>query len=309
MKTVNLESVSEKQVSLILEFIKGKRDNAEIREAFINPVLREDILSLLERHCTVIYYPLEHDEKTQNDGFHVRYPVGHHGQERDFVYINTNRPRENQNFTAAHELGHIWKLDRFLEEKLGVTLSEAQVEQAMNRFAAELLMPEPFFKGFVLRTAKQLIEQGNFYEQTSQKVRFSVAQVLQICLAAMYEYFVPYKAVVIRLCETKFLSKDQMEGLLGQQLLKYETIRDFLRSTAHAKGYDNRLFTPDGRKWMEGLKGLLDNAEKRNVMTDSRLRTIRERFDLSVSAQSEDLSKEITVDTKETRDHATGSCH
>ena len=63
--------------------------------------------------CVVLYYPLEEESI---DGCHIEKPVNGHMEQ--FVFINSNNTRERQAFSAAHELGHIWQVDKRLEKKV-----------------------------------------------------------------------------------------------------------------------------------------------------------------------------------------------
>lgn len=293
METFKLEKMPDEWVCEIQTFIEAKRE--KFRRDFVNQLLREDLLLLLDKWCTVIYYPVN-DE--QNHGFHVRRHLA--DKEEDFVFINTNQDKEKQIFAAAHELGHIWRLDQFLKER-GIALDEEQEEDVMNRFAAELMMPTDLFLKFIMR-------QVSSYPQEGTAVKIQIHDMLRICLAAMYEYFMPYKAVVIRLFELGFLTKDSAEKLLGKGALKYSAIEDFLKSAAKVEGYDSRLFRPDKRKWIKGLQELLEQAQKSGRIAAPRLNAIRQRFDLPVFKEASELSNNITVQTKETRNDVSGSC-
>ena len=68
-----------------------------------NMIIKDDIFGILEKHCTVVYYPIENEI---NCGFHTKRFV----KDRlgDFVYINTAKTVAEQVFAAAHELGHVW---------------------------------------------------------------------------------------------------------------------------------------------------------------------------------------------------------
>ena len=141
-------------VEKLQELIKRKRAEKEIKETFVNPILREDIFALLGRECIVIYYPLPDEE---NDGFHIQMPV--EDKKQHFVYINTEKPMPKQVYAAAHELGHIWTDNG---SAIGYSASSQEQEDAlMNRFAAELLMP---YKEFQLLAHKKLVEfQRHYY--------------------------------------------------------------------------------------------------------------------------------------------------
>lgn len=49
-------------------FIIKKFEEDNLRDFFQNSLLRDDVLELLDRYCTVVYYPLENEG---NNGFHV----------------------------------------------------------------------------------------------------------------------------------------------------------------------------------------------------------------------------------------------
>lgn len=68
-------------IGAIQEFIKGKRDEANIW----NVIVRDDVFAILERECYVLYYALEDDI----DGCHICKPLN--GEMKQFVYINTSK--------------------------------------------------------------------------------------------------------------------------------------------------------------------------------------------------------------------------
>jgi len=129
-------------VELIMKFLE-KCKAEKISKFYPNELLRDDVMSILEKNSMVIYYPLEETEK--NNGFLVRglslYGVS---EECNFVFINTAKPTEKQAFAAAHELGHIWGLSDYFA-KNDIELDLETEELVMNRFAAELMVPEGRF--------------------------------------------------------------------------------------------------------------------------------------------------------------------
>jgi len=132
-------TLSDNEVIAIQEFVDSK-DNLIKNDSF-NVLLRDDIFRLLDNQdCIVVYYPLDEDE--ENNGFHVEHPVK--GELKHFVFINTAQYKEKQIFTAAHELGHIWDIIGYMNTN-GFTGNEEWKEHVINRFAAELLMPEREF--------------------------------------------------------------------------------------------------------------------------------------------------------------------
>ena len=102
------DQVIEEIVTLIQE-IKAE-NNIE------NEIIRDDVFSILQAmDCVVLYYPLENEDI---DGCHMEKPMN--GRMEQFVFINSNNTRERQAFSAAHELGHIWQVDKRLEERLNM---------------------------------------------------------------------------------------------------------------------------------------------------------------------------------------------
>ena len=131
-------SILPNQVEIcIQQLIEQKFQEENLHSMFPNRLLREDVLDLLDRYCTVVYYPLEEEE---NNGFRVKDIPFSDGSYHDFVFINTAQTLEKQAFTAAHELGHIWNVDRYVIEHCGI--SSELAEPIINRFAAVLLMPK-----------------------------------------------------------------------------------------------------------------------------------------------------------------------
>ena len=128
----HIESLPNTVTDSIKEFISQKQIPT-------SPLIRDDIFNILEKYCTVLYFPLKNEE---NDGCHVQRFVNN--QVENFVYINTHKSIEKQIFTAAHELGHILELNLFLKDHCPDYNTELE-ETAMNQFAALVLMPDEIF--------------------------------------------------------------------------------------------------------------------------------------------------------------------
>ena len=102
--------------------------------------IKDGIFNILEEKCTVIYYPFPEEK---NRGFHLKKIVGN--ELRDFVYINTGKTIEQQVFTAAHEMGHVWNVSKKVRDlaiNKGLEIGDIDDEKVTDRFAAELLMPK-----------------------------------------------------------------------------------------------------------------------------------------------------------------------
>ena len=107
-----------------------------------NPIIKDDIIGILEKECTVVYYPLD----DENQGFHIKRYLK--GEEKEFVFINTSKKIVEQVFTAAHELGHMWNVAKKICEKANISkdITPDEEEEIINIFVAELLMPTDLFR-------------------------------------------------------------------------------------------------------------------------------------------------------------------
>ena len=195
MKKNRVRMLPEKQVSAILSFIKEK---SSLEKGIFNKVLRDDIFQLLERQdCIVLYYPKEDEE---NGGFHVMHPLC--GKLKKFVYINTAQLKETQIFAAAHELGHIWGIVDYMKEKGFSDTDEADWDEwIINRFAAELLMPNDAFHYYCEREFAIIDEQ---YKHN----QIPLISVISVITAIMNEFLTPFKSVVHRFYELGVISND-----------------------------------------------------------------------------------------------------
>ena len=281
MEKFDARKIDKEQVNEIKTIINEHRQKLNTEDNIhLNAVLREDILPLLDRYCTVVYYPKE-DKK--NNGFHTSYPF--HGETIHFVYINTAQYKEKQIFTAAHELGHIWEVDKIIQEKWKISLNADYSERLMNRFAAELLMPDYIFEAF----AKQAIE------AVKRNGKLTVGGMVQAITAMMNEYFVPYKAVVYRLYELDFIEADEARVLWGEvPSLSREVLEDHSKKVAQEQGF-SRLYKDDGRKGIDGLKDLLDKAKAESKLPVQWLKAFYSKFDFEYSDEEKALDEVLRI--------------
>ncbi len=95
------------------------------------------------------------------DILYLRYPAGDGSIEgfaavrggRRIVFTNSSYPRGKENFTAAHELGHLYldlRGDDLLVDERIERDPAAAAEVRANQFAADFLMPAEAMTGFVL---------------------------------------------------------------------------------------------------------------------------------------------------------------
>lgn len=266
----------EEKVETMRKFIQEKRATLQERGLFINTILREDVFDILDACCTVVFYPFEEDE---NDGFQVERPVnyggGYHMQQ--FVYLNTAKGLEKQVFAVGHELGHIWKVaDKIWDGALEQELPREEYEEAaMNRFAAELLMPQEEFQ-------KSANGQLSVCRKKGKTTYFDCARIIA---NLMNEFCVPMAATVVRLYETKCLPGETCERLLftGPGHLKpeeyQESFKRILNNCIKEAGY-TRLQKPTFKKGIRDFPQLLRDAEKAGVFSPQKAEKLRAELEI-----------------------------
>lgn len=242
-----------------------KQEN--LNEAFPNTLLREDVLDLLDRFCTVVYYPLTNEE---NNGFHVTGVPFVDGSKHNFVFINTAQTMEKQVFTAAHELGHIWNVDEFVIKDLGLEESPELREMIINRFAAVLLIPEKIFDRSVF---------AGFKEYGNSDRTITIINLLKIIVNLMNQFFVPMKAIVLRLVELNYFLPEVADDLLGNAALPKEEIDHRVQELIAEFGFI-KFQKPSMKRWIEGLSEKLDIAEKNHLVPQAKIDHMREQFGL-----------------------------
>lgn len=264
--------------------VKFAQDNLSV--LFQNPLLREEVLDLLDRYCTVVYYPID---DTCNNGFRLKKMPFADGTYQDFVFINTAQTLEKQVFTAAHELGHIWNVDEVVLKEHPLEDTTDMREHIINRFAALLLMPDDKFSISVQTGLKEYGEQG--------KKTITYVNLLRMIVRLMNHFFAPMKAVVLRLVELKFFRDDIAKVLLGYDDIPAEVFVDQVHELCVEYGYTN-LLNPSRKKYIEGLAQKLDIAERNNLISSNKIRVMREKFSLPASSSRLGLDDVVSIDTQ-----------
>jgi len=259
---------------IIKRFIDEKFKTENLREEFPNRLLRNDVLKILDRYCTLVYYPLEGED--HNNGFRLKDIPLADGTLQDFVFINTAQRMEKQVFTAAHELGHIWNVDEYvfsnLKQSVGVYEDTPENrEQIVNRFAAVLLIPENEFKASVNIGLQTLGDEKNKL--------ITYTDLLKLIVILMNQFYAPMKSIALRLVEFGFFTSDAIEKILGMKDIPRKAIDDYVDSLIVQFGYDDRL-KPTNKRWIDGLSDKLDFAEKNNLVTKRKIELMREKFGL-----------------------------
>ena len=237
----------------------------------INPMIRDDIFGILEKHCVVVYYPLENES---NCGFHTKRFVKN--KLEDFVYINTAKPVANQVFAAAHELGHVWRVADKVIEKMSdkVSFSSEEEELLINRFAAELLMPEKEFR----KTFNVRMKEFNL---DGKKIKLE--DLIRVVVVIMNDYMVPYESVRKRLVETNIISTE-----MGFYMDKHREIIGVLVDE-YSKELNTVVDNFTGKKTIPGLRSLIEKIEENKLLDEYTICKIKKDFDINDIRGTDDV--------------------
>ena len=262
-------------IESIQNFIETKRNEDELLTLFPNALLRTDTIDLLDHFCTIIYYPLE----DRNNGFNIDLPSRKNGV-ISFVYINTNQTIDKQIFTAAHELGHIWQIDKELIKK-GILNSDINPETIMNRFAAELLMPEKHFE----KTAR-----SEFMRRTGGQHTIGIGDLIESVAFLMNLYYTPPVSVVLRLAECNIISQTDADKIVKYIGNEDSPISHQLQEVLKDNNFVQFL-NPDKKKWIKGLPELFEKASQDPAISPQKIATLRAAFDLPDKEHIHDIQK------------------
>lgn len=260
-----------------------QKQTNKIKEEYniFNPVIKDGIFTILEKLCIVLRYPLSDNEDA--NGIHVERNIN--GEIRHFVFINTNSTLEKQIYTAAHELGHIWEIDKKVINEIGDC--DCDSETIINRFAAELLMPEMHFMKLVRLRCEELGIQNGEVE---------LGDILRIVVFVMFSFMVPYKAAVYRLLEVGMIDENGMQVLESIENDRPEIIEEKIKLENYQK-----LRRKSMEKSMGHLYEMLKEAKMQNLLSEKRFEKICEQFEISYEDEKvEDnvmLETEISIKT------------
>lgn len=248
----------DRMISVIPEVIQDLKSEYTL----INPMIRDDIFGILEKHCIVVYYPLFNEK---NCGFHTKRFIK--DKREDFVYINTAKPIAEQVFTAAHELGHVWGVaDKILSKiDTNICLECDDEEKLINRFAAELLMPEKEFRNLFFLNMKELSIVDN---------KIKIEDFIRIIVMQMNDFMVPYESVRRRMVETSLITEE-----VGKLLDKNVEFIQALVS-AFSKDLNTILDNVTEKKTIPGLRALVDQIEQGKLLDEYTLCKVKKDFDI-----------------------------
>lgn len=247
-------------------------------------IIGEEIFEYLRKRSKIIFFPLA--EEPDLDGFHTKRIVN--GKLVEFIFINTSKNIEKCIFCAAHELGHLFQIEKEVKKNYDdIELSQETIDEIMNRFAAELLMPTQLFRS---ELNKKLANNSDW----STKKQINLYNLLEIVIYLMDKFYVPYKAVVYRMNEVGFLTSDAIEILEYINKEKSEIINSIIY-----KGKYVRLHNPYNIKSFEDLPELLKRADIDGSINLSLRDYIKREFEINNVASDEDID-EITMSILDT---------
>lgn len=262
--------VDDKAVEVIREQISAIR----VELNYTDEVVRDDIFKLLRKKSKIIFFPLV--DEPDLDGFHIEKYVN--GELVAFVYINSAKNFEKNIFCGAHELGHVYEIEKKILEKYpDESFSTQEIDEIMNRFAAELLMPCDIFLEKFTTILKNVREDDSVLRN---------GELLKTIVALMDYFYVPYKAVVRRLYEVGFLTQVGMQKFEGIE----DTDKDIIDAIIYEGKY-TRLRHPTMMTSFENLQESLSFAEECHAIGKSKIQQMRRDFKIDISISEEMLAE------------------
>ena len=251
-----------------IRIIKDKADEVRNLYSYPNEPIRDNIFKILRKEGVVVLFPL--DEEKDLDGFHVNRVM--EGEIVPFVYINTFNYWDKCIFCAAHELGHIKEIEKYIKEEFpDVKIDDNECDEVMNRFAAELLMPEDSFRNSVSR----------YFNDNKLNVKSITDQdIVKLAIELMDFYFVPYKAVIKRLYEISFLSEKGRNHFIEYNAA---VIESYIAEGNYIRPRQKNII-----KQIDKLEEIISRTQNKSSLSKEKVKKICNDFDITISEQVEE---------------------
>ncbi|MCI8966526.1 MAG: ImmA/IrrE family metallo-endopeptidase [Lachnospiraceae bacterium] len=181
------------------------------------------------------------------------------------------KPVQEQTWTAAHELGHVWRVDSHIKKRLGCDNMDS--EDLVNRFAAELLLPQCIFK-------KELRNKLKEYDYRGPSMS---AEIMVRLVTYLMNYFcTPYKAIIRR-----FVELGNIEKNAEQHFLKgFEEQKELYKRLIVENQYTH-LESVNKACSMAGIEQDINLLEQNGVYSDKKISRLRKMFHLERTKESE----------------------
>ena len=186
-----------------IESIKSKINILIEENHIINPIIKDDMLKLLESVGKVLYYPI-------NDNvcaFYVK--AGNNHFKENIIFINTFMSYEIQIFAAAHEFAHIIGIaenheELLVEDKIFNYVFDSMEnidknEMLANYFASELLVKDTILESQLLK----------------MKINKLDSITMEDIIRLMDIFLFPYKPMVLKLYCIGKISYERYEELIN----------------------------------------------------------------------------------------------
>lgn len=187
------------------------------------------------------------------------------GEMKQFVFINTTKAVQEQTWTAAHELGHVWQVDTYVKEH--IKQCEWECESLVNRFAAELLLPEKIFRKVLKDKLDEYVYKGPVMTKS---------MMVRLVTYLMNYFCTPYKAIIRRFSELGYIKKGAeqkfLEGFEEQSELYDRLIKE---------NQYTRLETVNEAYSMGSIEQDINLLEEYEIYSEKKVARLREMFHLS----------------------------
>ena len=171
--------------------------------------------------------------------------------------------------------------------ELGLENTLQNHELVINRFAAVLLIPEEEFKAVLFAEVKNLSNKDN---------SISLPNMYKLIVILMNFFFVPMKAIVLRMLELECLAQSDAQLLLGRTETEDRSISMLVTRLIHELGF-TELQNPSNKKWIDGLAEKLLLAEQNHLLPQEKIDYIRKKFDIQELRTDVDLDGNISLTT------------
>lgn len=185
---------------LQIDKIKEAADRERRKFGIIDAPIAGELFMLLEQEkIAICQYPFSTSKKSHMDATITRFEMG--SDQMIFIGLNTAIYYDEQIFALAHELYHyITKTGKAYETDMDE--EDKRTEKMADRFAAELLLPSKVLNYMVMEQFK-----------TSCLNKVSSLRLLRFIARLQSEWWLPYRALVLRLSEEKYITDKQVDNL------------------------------------------------------------------------------------------------